>query len=441
VTHPVSTPSQSDGPLLRVIGVRALTAGLFNTIVGAGIFVLPAMVAGIVDRGAPYAYLACGGAILFVTLCYAAAGSRVIDPGGSYAYIRAAFGPLAGFLGGVMVWLSDLLATSGVASAFVSGIATYVPPLNTPFGRLGLIVLIVGGLAAINVRGVKQGARFMELITIAKLAPLLLFIGIGLVLRRHDLPAPVVPGGEALGRATLVLMFVFSGAETGLALSGEVAQPTRTVPRALLLSLALVTLLYGLVHLVAQAALGPMLVTSNVAPLADAANALAGPPFRSFMLAGTLLSMLGYLTAVALATPRTLFALAGGGILPSAIERVHPRFRTPHVAIVVHAVIVIAVAAMGSFESLVPFASAAVLVLYLAVCLATWELARRDVRVGPSTFDIPAVVPMLASLLCVWLLWHAKAMELLLEVLVLVAASLLYGVRVAMRSRSISVRR
>ena len=432
MTSPATAPSEPDVALLRAIGVRSLAAGLFNTIVGAGIFVLPATVAGLVDRGAPYAYLACAIAILFVTLCYAAAGSRVIDPGGSYAYIGVAFGPLAGFLGGVMVWLSDLLATAGVASAFVAGVAVYVPALDAPAARLALIAVTVGGLAAINVRGVRQGARFMEAITIAKLAPLLLFIGVGLALRSQSLHLPVVPTGEALGRATLVLMFVFSGAETGMALSGEVAEPARTIPRALLLSLALVTLLYGLVHLVADATLGPALVTSTVAPLADAAGLLAGSPLRNFMLAGTLLSMFGYLSATALASPRTLFALAGRGMLP-VLEGVHPRFRTPHLAIVVHATATIIVAAMGSFAALVPFASVAVLVLYLTVCLASWELQRRDVRAGSKTFNVPALVPFVGSAFCVWLLWHASETELMLEAAVMAAATSLYAVRALSR--------
>ena len=286
----------------------------------------------------------------------------------------------------------------------------------------------MGGLAAINVRGVKQGTRFMEFVTIAKLAPLVLFIGIGLALRSHNLEPPEVPAGEALGRATLVLMFVFSGAESAVALSGEVADPVRTIPRALLFSLGLVTLLYGLVHLVAEATLGPALVTSTVAPLADAASMLAGSPFRTLMLLGTLFSMLGYLSAVALASPRTLFALGGGGILP-VLERVHPRHRTPYLAILVHAVAIVVVASVGSFAVLVPFASVAVLVLYLAVSLASLVLQRRDVRAASEVFSVPLVVPVVASAFCVWLLWHASRTELLLEGIVMAAATALYVVR------------
>jgi basic amino acid/polyamine antiporter, APA family len=435
VTSTSQSPATAGATLVRAIGVRALSAGLFNTIVGAGIFVLPATVAGLIDRGAPFAYLTCAIAIMFTTLCYAAAGSRVVDAGGSYAYIGAAFGPLAGFLGGVMVWLSDVLATAGVASAFAAGVALYVPAIGSPAGRMALVVAIVGGLAAINLRGVKQGTRFMEVVTVAKLAPLVLFIAVGLVLRRHDLPLPAVPSGEALGRATLILMFVFSGAESAVALSGEVTDPVRTIPRALLFSLALVTLLYGLVHLVAQATLGPALVTSTVAPLADAANALAGSPFRTMMLLGTLLSMLGYLSAVALATPRTLFAMAGDGILP-ALQRVHPRFRTPHVAIVFHTAAVVLVASVGSFAVLVPFASVAVLVLYLSVSLASWELQRRGVSAGSDVFNVPAVVPAIASAFCLWLLWNASGTELMMEAIVMVAAIALYVFRKFTSARS-----
>jgi APA family basic amino acid/polyamine antiporter len=189
------------------------------------------------------------------------------------------------------------------------------------------------------------------------------------------------------------------------------------------------------VHVVAEATLGPALVTSTVAPLADAAGMLAGSPFRTLMLLGTLFSMLGYLSAVALATPRTLFALSGGGILP-VLERVHPRHRTPYLAILVHAVAIVVVASMGSFAVLVPFASVAVLVLYLAVSLASWELQRRDVRAASDVFRVPPAVPVIASAFCLWLLWHASRTELMLEGIVMAAATALYVVRRFTSTRS-----
>ena len=414
---------------MRAVSLKALSASIFNTIVGAGIFVLPATVAVLVGSGAPIAYLACAVAILFVTLSFAVAGSRVTEAGGSYAYIDAAFGPLAGFLGGVMIWLSDTLATSSVAAAFAAGVAAYAPMAGTPVGRTAVLALAIGGLALVNVRGVTYGARFVEAITIAKLAPLVLFVGVGLALRWHDVPLPTLPSVETLGRATLVLMFAFSGAESSMALSGEVVDPPRTIPRALLLSLALVTLLYALVHLVASVALGPALASSTAAPLADAAERLAGSSLRTVMLAGTLVSAFGYLSAVALATPRTLFAIGCGGVLPVGLGRVHPRFRTPHVAIATQAVITLGIAMSGTFDVLVPLASVAVLTLYLTVCLAAWQLARRNFGGDGTPFTVPTVVPFIGAALCLWLLWNAKANELEMEAGVLAAASALYLLR------------
>ena len=415
--------------LLRAVGTRSLAASLFNVIVGAGIFVLPATVAGLVGAAAPVAYLTCAVAILLVTLCFAVAGSRVPEAGGSYAYIGAAFGPLAGFLGGVMVLLSDVLATASVATAFAAGVGAYAPWAGTPTGRFVVLAAVLSGLAALNRRGVTYGARFVEAITVAKLAPLVLFILAGLALRWHDVPAPAWPAADALGRATLILMFAFSGAETAMGLSGEVVHPSRTIPRALLIALGLVTCLYGAVQLVAAASLGPLLVTSTAAPLADAAGAFWGPSFRTLMLAATLISMFGYLSAVALATPRTLFAIGGGGVLPEALGRVHPRYRSPHVAIGVHFVLVLVIAVSGSFQGLVPAASVAVLVLYLTVCLAAWQLARTGTRDDGEPFTVPAVVPFLGAAVCLWLLAHASWLELGTEGAVLAVAVAVFAIR------------
>jgi amino acid transporter len=425
----VRPSDRSPVTLLRSIDLKALSAGIFNTIVGAGIFVLPATVAGLVGSGAGFAYLFCAVAILFVMLAYASAGSRVTDAGGSIAYIHAAFGPLAGFLGGVMIWLSDTLASGSVAAAFAAAVAVYVPAAGEPIGRTLLLAAVLGGLAAINVRGVAKGATFVQLVTIFKLAPLIVFVGIGLALRWHDIPPPTIPAADALGRAAVFLMFAFSGAETSMALSGEVVDAHRTIPRALLLSLGVVTLLYGSVHAVAAAVLGSALATSTAAPLADAAGLVGGAPMRSLLLAGTAISMLGYLSAVALATPRSVYRIGKAGVLPRGLGSVHPRFRTPHVAIVAQTIVIFSIAVTGTFTLLVPLATVAVLVLYLTVCIAAWRLARLDVRAEGEPFNVPAPVFAVGALLCVWLLWNTTLKEQLLEIAVLGGAAILFVVR------------
>jgi amino acid transporter len=422
----VGPPNRASATLLRSLDLKALSAGLFNTIVGAGIFVLPATVAGLVGAGAAFAYVFCAVAILFVMLAYASAGSRVTEAGGSIAYIHAAFGPLAGFLGGVMVWLSDTLAAGGVAAAFAAAVAVYVPAVADTIGRTVLLAVVLGGLAAINVRGAAKGATFVQVVTIFKLAPLVIFVVLGLALRGHDIPAPTIPGADALGRAAVFLMFAFSGAETSMALSGEVIDAHKTIPRALLLSLGVVTLLYGSVHAVAAAVLGVALPASTAAPLAEAAGLLGGTPLRTLLLAGTAISMLGYLSAIALATPRSVYRIGKAGVLPRALGNVHPEFRTPHVAIIAQMTVIFAIATTGTFTVLVPLATVAVLVLYLTVCLAAWRLARLDVRAEGEPFRVPSAVFVVGVGLCVWLLWNTTLREQLLEVAVLAAAAVLF---------------
>jgi APA family basic amino acid/polyamine antiporter len=415
--------------LLRVIGTRRFAAAIFNTIVGAGIFGLPGVIAGLIGRGAPVAYLACTGATLLVALSYASVGSRISGAGGSYAYIKEAMGPAVGAVGGVLAWLSDVLASAGVAAGFAAALAMYLPIADAGVGRGLVMGTVIASIAAINIRGVRQGAAFVEGMTVAKLLPLLLFIVVGASLMTWDQRVlPTWPTFDVLGRTMLVLMFAYSGAESAMSLSGEIERPERTVPRALLMSLAAISLLYSSVHIVAFGGLGDTLAQSTAAPLADAGARLAGPWLRTVMLVATLVSMLGYLSAVLMSTPRLLYSMAAGGLLPSALAVVHPRFRTPWVAIVVQNVIVFVAALTGSFASLVPLASVSVLTLYLMVAVSAVILQRRPSQPA-GAFTVPAAVPVGAALLMLWMLSTATPKEFLIQGVVVVATLVLVFVR------------
>ncbi len=170
----------SESPsLLRVVGTRRLAATIFNTVVGAGIFALPGVIAGLSGTAAPIAYLACTGAILLVALSYASAGSRVSKAGGSYAYVAAGLGPMVGAIGGVLAWLADTLAAASVAAGLMSALGAYLPVVAGGIGRTVLMTTVIAVIAAINIRGVRQGAAVVEGVTVAKLVPLLLFVAGG----------------------------------------------------------------------------------------------------------------------------------------------------------------------------------------------------------------------------------------------------------------------
>jgi amino acid transporter len=236
---------------------------------------------------------------------------------------------------------------------------------------------------------------------------------------------------DRIGTASMTLIFAFMGIEVALVPSGEVRDPARTVPRAVFLALGITTLLYLVLQLVAHAVLGPALATFTDAPLAEAASRVLGPVGRTMVLVGGGVSMLGFLSGDALATPRSLYAFARDGLLPAPLARLHPRSHTPWIAIMVYATIAWALASVGSFGVLVLLANVALLVGYLLCCLAAIELRRRGVQAAGRPFEVPGgpLVPALACVVVLWLLSHATAQEFAVTGGAVVVAALLFGWR------------
>jgi APA family basic amino acid/polyamine antiporter len=422
----------AEARLVRAIGTRRLAAGVVNATIGAGIFVLPALVAGQAGATAPLAYVVCAAAMALVVTCFAAAGSRVSLTGGVYAYTEVAFGPLAGFVAGALYWVSATTAVASVASALLASIATTAPVLASGIPRAAALAVMLAGLAAINVRGVSGGARTVEGLTAAKLLPLVVLIAAGLFYAGPAGGEPLAPRPfTEIGRASVVLMFAFIGIEMALVPSGEVRDPARAVPHAVFAALAVTTTAYLLVQATAQRVLGAALPSYDAAPLAETGARLLGGPGRSLMLAGTAISMFGYLAGDILSTPRCLFAFARDRMLPGAVAAVHPRFHTPWVAIIVHALLVFALASSSSFAQLALLTNVVTLLLYFVCVMAAFELQRRDVRQGGDPFVLPggALIPVLSGLVLVWLLSHATGAELRFASAVVAIAAVVFLVR------------
>lgn len=418
--------------LVRAIGVRQLTASIVNVTVGAGIFVLPAAVAANLGAAAPAAYLICAVAMALIVTSLALAGSRVSLTGGIYTYVEVAFGPFVGVLAGMVQWLVLWLTAAGLMSAFADQVGLLVPGLAAGAARLAVILATLALLAFVNLRGVKPGARLVEGITVAKLLPLALLIGVGVfAIQPAHLAWPGWPAGEALGSTVLLLIFAFAGIEVALVPSGEVREPGRTVPRAIYLALGVTTLLYLAIQAVAQGVLGGELRQEAGAPLAAAAGKLLGDGGRLLVLLGGMISMFGYLSGDMLASPRTIFAFGRDALLPRLFASVHPRFRTPHVAIATHAVLVAAVAATNTFTHLALLSNVGVLTLYFLGCAAALRFVSRPAVPGAAGLRLPGerVIPLAAMAVILWILAHATGRELAVLAATLAAATLLYALR------------
>ncbi len=374
----VKPMSQRDTGLIRSIGTRGLATSIINAVIGAGIFAVPGPLAACVGRLAPLAFLLCGIGIGAVAICFAEGGSRMATSGGPYGYIEAAFGPLAGYISGTLLWVGDILACGGIAAALGEAAASLLPPQFKAAARAMVIIGVIGSLALVNAGGVKRATRLINCATAIKLVPLLIFLGAGLgAMHRANFTQATAPTSQGLGRAMILVLFVLTGMEVPLAASGEVTKPARTIPRALAIGLISVTLLYIAIQVTAQGILGDALPLSTV-PLADA-MARISPALRIMMLAGAALSMLGWMSSDILGSPRILFAFGRDGLLPRVLGRVHPRAHTPHVAIGCYAAVAIGLALTGTFAELAVLATLASAGLYSLGCLAAWRLARDGV--------------------------------------------------------------
>lgn len=399
--------SATERGLVRAIGPIGLAAGIVNITVGGGIFRLPATVAASLGAAAWFAYVICAVAFASILISLADAGRRVTATGGPYAYVGVALGPLAGFLCGVMLWLLSTFAFAAVSMVLAGSIGSLVPQLASPLSRGTALAAVFIVIAGVNIRGVQHGTWLINVVTVAKLLPLVLLVLAGLLAgRASNLAIERLPSVSELARTSLVLVFAFAGVESALVPSGEVRNPADTVPRAIVLALLITTALYIGLQLSTQGILGSALAAHQDTPLADAAGAAFGPIARLIILVGTVVALLGYVGGMMLAVPRSLFALARDGFLPAPLRLVHSHFHTPWVAIAAQAVIVLLLALTSSFERLAVLATLSVLLVYAACCLAAWALRRRQGASGGSgLFEHAArLAPFVALALIGWML-------------------------------------
>ena len=377
--------------LVRAIGRWSLAALMINCIIGSGIFGLPAVISGLVGNASPFAWLCAAAATGLVMACFAEVASRFDRSGGVYLYTRYAFGRTFGIAIAWTGWLARLTAAAANANLFVIYCAEFWPPAKNPFPRVLILTLLLGVLAAVNYAGVRHGTTQSNVFTAAKLVTLGMFVIAALLfLAFHHQPMVVsLPSGSGKTwlRAILLLMFAFGGYETALMVGGEAKDPRRDYPFALFTALLVCTLVYTMTQWVIVSVL-PQSVASD-RPMAAAAQLMFGVWSARVVSVGVLIACYGYLSANILGFPRILFAQSENGDLPPVLATVHPKFRTPHIAIIIFAVALWMFSLIGTFEWNVAISAMSRLFYYGSVCAALPVFRhRRDVP--EPQFRLPA---------------------------------------------------
>ncbi len=409
--------------LVRAIGRWDLTAAVVNAVIGSSIFGMPAALAAAAGGWSPLLIVLVGLGVLAVVLCFAEVASRFPDPGGPYLYAREAFGPFVGFEAGWLTFWIRVTALAASLNVFVEYLATLLAPASSPLGRALVMAAVVLVITAVNVIGVRQAAWTVDVFTAAKLAPLALLIAIGLPhIRPEVLATQTVPEPDWT-RAILLLVFAYGGFEAPLIPAAEARDPRRDSAFALLVALGIIASVYLLLQLVILGVL-PRVALAK-APLAATYAVLLGPLGVTLAASTAMISISGYATGTTLQSPRVLFSMAERGELPGILARVHPRFRTPHIAICVYSTLVLGLAVSGSFEAIATVSAFVRLVTYGLTCAALPVLRRRRPEEEPG-FRLPAASPIaaLGFLSCAWLLTRSVTQARTLLVLLLVGGAL-----------------
>lgn len=410
--------------LVRAVGFWGLVAMCINAVIGSGVFLLPYESYKLLGPFSLWAPLLFAVPVFILTLCFAEAASHFSEPGGAYLYAKTAFGDFIGFETGWMNWLARVTSLASLSNGFVVALGLLFPVLKTGAPRAAVIIGSILFLAAIHYVGVRYGAASIYVFTFGKLVPLVGFIIVALIAwKSNPLPGSfTLPAGDVdWSAAMLFMLFAYAGFENLGVPAGEYKNPRRDLPFALLTGILVIASIYALVQLGAMSALPDL--SKSETPIASAAAAIIGPMGAIIVTIGALMSMAGTNSGTMLEGSRMLFALSLDRNM-GPISYVHPRFRTPSVAIVIHTISALALALAGSFAQLALLSTVARLATYLATCLAVPRL--RKLNEGFRTPGL--IVPILGTLVSLVFVVTLDAKRLIAAAIALTVGGVLYMV-------------
>lgn len=410
--------------LERSLGRYDMTAIVINTIIGAGIFGLPAKVFAAIGSYSLIAFVLCAVIIGLVVFCYAEVASRFSATGGPYLYAKEAFGSAVGFEVGWLYWIVRVATFAANCNLLVTYLGVFIPGANEGWMRILLVSIVVSIIAAVNLIGVRESATMTNIFTVGKLLPLIIFVAIGaFFVAPANFSFDLVPEYGAFSTAVLLLIYAFVGFEASVVIAGETKDPGRTIPFGLIAGISVVTVLYIAIQIVAIGTL-PTLASSE-RPLADSAASFLGPFGAAFITVGVLISIFGNLNVGVLSSTRLLFAMAEQRDLPAVLDRTHAKFKTPYVSILLTSVVILVLTIQSSFLTAVAIATITRLLVYATTCLALPIFrGRKDMPRAPFAVPFGVAAAVLSIALIVWLLTNVDFAKEGLAILIAAAVGI-----------------
>jgi amino acid transporter len=420
-------PASQPNSLRRDIGFFGASFLVLNAMIGAGIFALPGKVAANAGLLSPWLFLVVGILFLSIVLTFAELASYYEKTGGPVIYATEAFGPLAGFSTGWVIYLSRMTAFAANANVMATYLASMSDFFAGDLARGAIITLVTVGLTWANVLGVRDGVRTMGVFTVLKVTPLILMILLGF---QYVTGSTMIPGEpfviDELGGTTLLLIYAYVGFETVAVTAGETSRPRSTIPLALVGTVIGTGLLYFIIVLVFVSIIPPGQYED--ATLVEVGRVLAGPAGALAITLAAVFSIGGNLACSMIAAPRLIFSLAENRLLPKWFGHVHARYATPDRCILIMCGMALVLALTGSFVKLAIASSVTRLLGYI-ICIASLPAIRRnasdETRKNAYRLKGGYSIPIVGLLICVWLLMQSKA-ESWIAVSILIAIGMVF---------------
>ncbi|CDF57452.1 APC family permease [Thermobrachium celere] len=384
-----------------------------NGVIGSGIYLLPGKAMKIIGPGSIWIYIFDTLLVMSMALCFAEVGGLFDKNGGPYVYAKEAFGEFVGFEVGIMKWAISIIAWATMAVGFATALSKLIPQAATPFAKNLIATTILVGLGLVNIAGVKATKYLNNIVTVAKLLPLILFVIIGIFFIKGGNFTPMFPNGTSgatIGSAAILIFYAFTGFESIAVAAEDMDEPQKNVPKAIIVTMILSSIVYILVQIISVGILGGALAESTT-PVADAAKVFMGGFGEKFVAIATLLSIGGINIAASFNAPRSGVALAEDGILPKYIAKKN-KHDVPYIAVIITVLLAIPVAVSGTFTQLAMISVISRFAQYIPTCLSVIVFRKRGMK---STYTMPfgSLLPIISVMVSIWLLTKATKEQIL----------------------------
>jgi APA family basic amino acid/polyamine antiporter len=390
---PVTTSKKPKPELKRALGLFDATAISIGAIIGAGIFVVTGIVAGMAGPSIIVSIIVAGIIASFTALNFAQLSAYMPKEGGGYAYTYKLISPFAGFLAGWMWVLSNVFTGAAVSLGFAQYLTAIFPIL--PISITAAVICIL--FTVLNTVGVRESATINNSLVTAKIIILLFFVGLGLSFINFNNFQPFAPKGSiGILEGAALMFFAYGGYARVTTVAEEVKDAGKTIPKAIILALVISTLLYILISFVAVGLVGFQTLASSTSPLTTSIE-VTGIPTAGFIISvGAMIATASVLLMTILGVSRMSFAMARNGQFPTFLSRIHPKFQTPYYAVWVTGALS-TLLVFGDFSRVVAVGTFALLFHHALVNFAALKLRSENRR-------YPVLVSAIGFLLCLSLL-------------------------------------